>query len=1080
MSNINIVPSEIPTESEQFDTVSSAEPNTAVTLNLDTATILNQIAETVLRVFDATSVYIGDWDPEKRTSTIVAESFSDEAKPEERVSDLGVTYDLHLHRDSLAWLDEKKARYYHFDDFDEPEWYRQHLQEYGCITTLIVPLAVDHHIMGYAEIWESRRRREYSKKELELAQQLAQQATIALLNAQLYQIEAKRRRESEIIREITGYLTSTLNLDEVLTRVVETLRLYLANVQSCAITVLEQDGRFLRKYKGWAEKEEYAIFTEGGGIFVKNAFASRMAIEQKEPIVISDLQTYPFADERTKAVIARGLRAILYVPLLIRGEPLGLLHVSVWENPRQFSPEEVALTQTVANQAAIAIENANLFAAERRQLRLAQTVQQVGALLTTSISIEVVYERIFDLLQDVVSYTSVSVQLIDEKSNLFYLAASRGFKDIEMIEQNTTKYSDYLLAKIPIPPGWAVIPDTAESELWIEEHIKTKIRSWIGAGLFIKNKLIGILNVDHRDPHVYDDTIGQTVAIFANQAAIAIENARLYDQTRQQAEELAILHLLAQTTAVTLDIDKLLQQTTSLIASKKYPYIFGFMLVNEATNELYAHPSVHGITADLYKMNVPIDDTTIVGHVALTGESYLNNDVRTDPRYLAINPATLSEIIVPVIVNQKVIGIIDAQSPKKNAYTQKDHDFLLTLSATVAAAIERAQLYHTLSSQANNLTQQVAVQTAELAAERDRTVAILENAGEGIVLMDTKGIILYANPALEKQSGFSLQELIGQHINTLDGSSNTERVSAQISQSLVKQHHWSGELRYRRKDGSTYDVSVTISSLKNDVGKVTGYVSVHSDISRIKEVDRLKSEFISNVSHELRTPLTNIKMYISLLERGKAENFPRYFSVLHQESRRLDRLIQGLLDISRLETSFIVDPDVQIDIRPLLKEVIEDVQQEADRKQITIHTTIPEADTPFPHAIMKESHFNTIIKNLLDNAIRFSPNNKEIRITTGHVDISEQGFIWVRVQDNGRGIPKAEQPQVYDRFFRGQAAFDYNIPGSGLGLAVVKETLKGYNGRIELTSTVSKGSTFTIWLPASPLPAPQSPIPDPQ
>ncbi len=1065
MSNINFANEEVPLHEKNSDTAPFSETNTAVNLKLDTITILNQIAETMLHVFDATSVYIGDWQPTRNTSTIIAESFSDEAKPEERESDLGVTYNLLDLETSLNWLREKKAYYYHFDNPNESKWNREHMQKYGCITTLVVPLSLENHIMGYVEIWESRYRREYSQKELDLAQQLAQQATIALLNAQLYQIEAKRRREGEIVQEIAGYLTSTLHLDEVLTRVIDILRSYLANIQSCAITVLEQDGRFLKKYKGWAEQPEYATFAEGEGILVENAFVSRLALEQKEPIVISDLTKYPFADKRTKAIIDQGLRAILYVPLLIREEPIGLLHISVWGNPRKFSQEEIALTQTVANQASIAIENANLFAAERHRLKLAQIMQQIGSLLTTSIRIEEVYERIFDLLQNVISFTSVSIQLIDEKTNLFYLAASRGFEDIELIKQNTAKHSIYLTSKIPIPPGWAVIPNTAKSDLWIEENIKTDIRSWIGAGLFIQDKMIGILNVDNSTPDVYDETDGQTIAIFANQAAIAIENARLYDKTRQQAEEVAILHLIAQTTAVTLNIDRLLQQTTELITQKKYPYIFGFYMVDEKNNTLSPHRSVHGINPDFYNNNLPINNQTIIGRVAVSGQPYLNNHVYSDPDYKPIDPNTKSKIMIPVIVNHKVIAVIDAESPEKNAFSQKDYDFLMTLSANVAAAIERATLYTTLRNQANNLTQQVAQQTSKLAEERDRTLSILESAGEGILLIDTEAKIRYVNPALEKQSGYTLEELTGQSIDILDGSTMTEKASKIIKEAQHQQ--WSGERRNKRKDGSLYDVSAIISPVTDDFGNVTGYVSVYSDISRIKEVDRLKATFISNISHELRTPLTNIKMYISLLEKGKQENFSRYFKVLHQESKRLDRLIQGLLDISRLETSFAVDPDVQIDIRPLLQEAVEDIKPDANNKEIAIHITLPETTTPFPNAIMKDAHFNTIVKNIIDNAVRFSPPQTEINISVGYVDLSDQAFIWIRVQDNGWGIPKTEQTLIYDRFFRGQTAFDRNISGSGLGLAIVKETIKGYNGRIELTSAEGKGSTFTIWIPAA-------------
>ncbi|MBK8984626.1 MAG: PAS domain-containing protein [Chloroflexi bacterium] len=113
---------------------------------------------------------------------------------------------------------------------------------------------------------------------------------------------------------------------------------------------------------------------------------------------------------------------------------------------------------------------------------------------------------------------------------------------------------------------------------------------------------------------------------------------------------------------------------------------------------------------------------------------------------------------------------------------------------------------------------------------------------------------------------------------------------------------WSGELVNRRKDGSLYDVSVTISPLMNLQREIVSFVSVQADITRLKELDRLKTKFVTNVSHELRTPLTNIKTYLKLLEKGRSENANRYYKVLYHETDRLTQLIQDLLDLSRLET----------------------------------------------------------------------------------------------------------------------------------------------------------------------------------
>ncbi len=1052
-------------EENLFEPSSSSlrERETAVSPQVDTITILSQLAETMLNLFEVTSVYIINWQPQTGVATVIAESFSSQANDQEKVSDLGIPYNLYELEGSLVWLEEKKTYYYHYDNPNYSAWEMEHMQQYGCKTALIVPLVMDDYVFGFAEIWESRRKREYDEKELKLAQQIAQQATLTLLNAQLYQAEAQRRRESELVQEITGYLASTLNIDELLIRVLDTLRSYLTNIQSCSISVLEQNGRFLRTQKSWANKKEHIIFPDGTGLEVDKTFIARRVIAQKEAVFINDLRQIEASNKQLQVSIDQGLRSLLYVPLLVKDAPIGILHINIWDTPRQFTKEEVNLTQTVANQAAIAIENAHLFTAQRQQLKLSQTLQQVGSLLTSSMPIEAVYERIFDLLAEVITFVSVSIQLLDEKTNHFALGASRGFKDVEILKQIIAKNSDHILHKIPMPPGWRVIPNTYENNDWIYEPEGSYIHAWIGAGMFIKGKLIGVLNVDSDIPYAYNDEMGKTIATFANQAAIAIENARLYEKTRTQAEEVAILHLLAQTTAVTLDVDKLLQQTTDLIVQKIYPDIFGFLLFNEETNSYRTHTSVHGIDPKWHNYDLAIDKSSIIGLVALTGEPYLTNDVKNDPLYMQIDSDTQSEIAIPINLNNKVIGIINVESPHKNAFSQKDFNFLTTLSVNVAAAIERAQLYKSLQNQANALSEEVAAQTAKLEAEGKRTSAILASAGEGIVLTDTNTIILYANDAMERQTGYSRQELIGKTPKLLSSGANSDKLYSDMWKTISKQDRWTGELRNKRKDGSFYDIAITISSLVDEAGQIDGYVSVHSDISRLKEVDRLKTEFIANVSHELRTPLTNIKMYISLIERGKPENFPRYFKVLHQETDRLGRLIQGLLDISRVETSLAPDPDICLEIRPYLQQIIHEWAEKAAEKQIHIHLDW-QTEAPL-FVCVEKAHFVTIINNLIENAIYFSPPDSKITLTAHPVTLSQQSFISIHIQDHGFGIPQNEQAKIYDRFFRGNIAYERNISGAGLGLAIVKETIDSYNGRIHLSSNEEQGSTFTIWLP---------------
>jgi signal transduction histidine kinase len=230
----------------------------------------------------------------------------------------------------------------------------------------------------------------------------------------------------------------------------------------------------------------------------------------------------------------------LGVPLLFGDRLIGMIALDKQE-PGFYSQEHARLALAFGAQAAIAIENAHLFESERAQLRLAQTLQEVGALLTTRMSLDEVFERIFDLLSRVVEYDSVSLQMLNQDGRLD-LVAGRGFPDIELARWMVRSVSYKMLER-----GWdqnkvIVIPDTYADSYWIKGQGVEYIRSWIGAALLVRGTMIGVLNVDSSTVNAYNEVIGETVAAFANQAAIAIENARIFTELKQAEEALRKLN----------------------------------------------------------------------------------------------------------------------------------------------------------------------------------------------------------------------------------------------------------------------------------------------------------------------------------------------------------------------------------------------------------------------------------------------------------------------------------------------------------------------------------------------------------
>jgi PAS domain S-box-containing protein len=902
----------------------------------------------------------------------------------------------------------------------------------------------------------------FEDADLNLVIVLARYLALALENARLYPLESRRRQMAEILNQIASNLTSTLNLDEVLVRTVEAVGNILPDIQSCTVSILEQEGTYLRMRQSWIRDESYEPVVERDGAYVADTYASRITLEKRDPFVMEDIDDYSLFKAHVDVARENKLSALLYLPLMVYQEPIGLLHIHVWDQPRKFTAEEISLCQSVANYAAVALENARLFTAERHQLHLSQMLQRVGALLTTGLTLEQVYEQLFDLLAEVVAYDSVSIQLIDKKEGRLKLVAGRGFADWDMMRRFVSGLTEHSLLKIEHPPHWSVIPDTWASPKWIKEEPADYIRSWIGAALMVKGEIIGILNVDSRTCQSYDEEMGKMVAAFANQAAAAIENASLYEETRQRARELSILHQVAQDTAVTLDVDELLHQTTAMITSLLYPDVFSFVMVDEASGQLRPHASSHGIPAHFFQTNIPYEDS-VVGRVVRTGLPYLVEDVITEPNYFEGVTQTRSEVAVPLMVNGRVIAAINVESPVPDAFTDSDVRFLVTLASQVATAIERVQLYRTLRDQANSLARQVDSRTAELQAEKERTLAILENAGEGIVFTDPNTTILYANSALEQQSGYRRNELLGQPLATLIQNKKAGNDKRELEEAIAARRRWSGEMRICRRDGQPYDLSLTITPIQRSDEQFVGFVGILWDITRLKELDRLKTKFVSNVSHELRTPLTNIKTYLTLLERGPTEKRDRYLQVLNHETDRLARLIEDLLNLSRLETEPLPLEVQPVNLARLLQEFYELFLPKAEDKGLQLHLL---SLLDLPPVLMEEHHLAQLVSNLLANALAYCQPHDEILLEAGRDMLHGKTAVWFQVVDTGPGIEAADIPRLFDRFYRGRRVQELNIPGTGLGLAICQEIVNRYGGRLDLTTEAGIGSKFTVYLPA--------------
>jgi PAS domain S-box-containing protein len=354
---------------------------------------------------------------------------------------------------------------------------------------------------------------------------------------------------------------------------------------------------------------------------------------------------------------------------------------------------------------------------------------------------------------------------------------------------------------------------------------------------------------------------------------------------------------------------------------------------------------------------------------------------------------------------------------------------------------------------------------AALAAERDRLKAILTNIGDAVVVTDPEGVIEYVNPAWENLNDYSFDEAQGMTHRLIRSGEQDDDFYDQMWRTLQEGKVWRGELVNRRKNGSLYDAALTITPVIGEAGKIINFVGVQHDISTLKEVDRLKSKFVSDVSHEFRTPLTNIRLYLDLLGQTEFDQrAARYLRTLSRESERISCLIEDLLSLSRLESGALPFSEQQVDVNAILRDLVEDRERLAAQKGISLRLV---CRANLPMIVGDMQLLSQVFTNLLTNAMNYTLGGGTIEIWTRQHQGQREGWISIEVTDTGLGIPPEELPHIFDRFYRGKASELISAPGTGLGLSICKEIVERHAGQIHIDSEgiPGKGTQVTVWLP---------------
>lgn len=341
----------------------------------------------------------------------------------------------------------------------------------------------------------------------------------------------------------------------------------------------------------------------------------------------------------------------------------------------------------------------------------------------------------------------------------------------------------------------------------------------------------------------------------------------------------------------------------------------------------------------------------------------------------------------------------------------------------------------------------------------------VQNAFNHIIITDPDAKVIYANASVQRITGYSNTEVMGQ-TPKLWGGLMPKEVYEEFWHTIKDEKKvFTGEFRNKRKNGEEYIARAIVSPILDDDGTLLGFIGTEEDITKEKEVDRMKSEFISIAAHQLRTPIGSINWSADLLLGEKDKLSPDNQELLEGIAKcgvNLRDLVNSLLNVSRIESGRLsIDPQ-PVNLKELITQCIFELKVSLAEKKQDLQTSIEN----LPSINADPKALSEVIKNLLSNAIKYSPEKTKVFLEA-KVDGDNVLF---SIKDSGIGIPVNEQHRVFEKFYRGSNGVSKQIEGNGLGLYFVKSLVETCGGKIWFESKENEGTTFFFTLPIAGVP----------
>ena len=902
------------------------------------------------------------------------------------------------------------------------------LSESGVRAVLATPIVAQDRLLGVLAFHRSLVG-EWRATEIALAEAVAREAAVALEASRLLRDSDRRLAEQQALLKAGEALTSELHFDTVIERLVEELRgLVNADAADCWTLLPGRSELVCRAVLGLPEDQIGRTIAVAGTI--------GEAIATGKPVLRRQ-----FAE--TEQPSPRGSYAefaeVMDAPIFSFGEIRGVLGVCSRE-PGRFEESDLRLIEAFASLASIALRNAEAYEESTRQTQVERGFYRIAAVLSEPLSEQETLDAVAQAAAEALGGDSAAVL----RPAGAELELAGGY---ELAEALATHLRESASALTLCARGGKVLAS---------RHLREDDR--FGEGLAVaaaaadRGSLLavplrqpggegtGLVLVFFRGERPFGDEQLELAPQVAAAAHGALERSDLYERERRSRQLAQRLARAGRELAGELDPDNVLDQTV-----RNAVQLLGgdgaSVRVLEG-DEVVVRAAAGAGKVDALDTRSP-STAWLVGDIVQTRATRAIADVGDDPRVgeadAMLAGGYAGYLGVPMIgPEESAHGILAVYAKRPREWREEEAEALLALAATAAAARVNAELYQGVSH------------------EQQRSEAILANVADGIVAVDREGKVVLWNPAAERVTGVSQAEALGQTPTEALGRALDAAAGTSGGSRLVP----------IRRGGEEVWLSLSEAVMTDPAGAVAGRIYAFRDISSERSVEQMKSDFVSTVSHELRTPLTSIYGFAETLLRQDVlfgdEERATFLRYIASESERLTSIVDRLLSVAQLDTGAMTVQLAETDVGAVVSEAVRTAEV-ADGKNG--HRFVVElADEPLAASADGEK-LRQVLADLLDNAVRYSPAGGTVTVAARR----REDAVEVSVEDEGVGIPHAEQERIFRKFYRGDAAATgvVGAGATGLGLFLAERLVTAMGGRIRVDSSEGRGSTFVLELRAA-------------